>query len=172
MTLWSLKSPNFILPGMPKPRSLRMIIYGLKYDGKPLFRALTPEKVGGGQVFTFHNKHEHHARIMIMGMYAFVEHHYPGQGCKWFKADAIVLAEGAFWDAENGVIATPQDHVLQAEAAEDWWETGDLVTGEHRAKLTETPTRRLEQPAITADPDRIEYKNDGGKTVASFGKSI
>jgi hypothetical protein len=108
--------------------------------------------------------------MMIMGMYVFVKHHYPEQGQKWFKADDIALAEGAFWDAENKVTVTPQDHVLQAAAAEDWWETEDLVTGKHMAELTETPTRRLEQPAITADLDMMEYKNEGGKTVASFGK--
>ncbi len=31
-----------------------------------------------------------------MGMYVFVEHHYPEQGQKCFKADDIALAEGAF----------------------------------------------------------------------------
>jgi hypothetical protein len=72
MTSWSFDNPNFIPPGMPKPRSLRTIIYELKCDDKPLFHPLTPEKPGGGQVFTFHNKHEHHARMMIMGMYIFV----------------------------------------------------------------------------------------------------
>jgi hypothetical protein len=170
MTSWSFDNPDFIPPGMSTPKSLRMIIYELKYDGKPLFHALTPEKSGIGQVFTFHNKHEHHARMMIMGMYVFVEHHYKGQGRKWFKADAIALAEGSFWDPGNGVIVTPQDHVLQAAAAEDWWETDDLVTGEHVDPVEERPTRRFEQPAITADPDMMEYKNDGGETVASFGK--
>jgi hypothetical protein len=170
MTSWSFDNPDFIPPGMSKPKSLRMIIYELKYDDKPLFHALTPEKSGGGQVFTFHSKHEHHARMMIMGMYVFVEHHYPGQGRKWFKADAIALVEGAFWDADNGVIVTPQDHVLQAAAAEDWWETDDLVMGEDVTGSTEAPTRRFEQPAITADPDMMVYKNDGGETVASFGR--
>jgi hypothetical protein len=154
---------------MSKPRSRRTIIYKLKCEDKPLFHALTPEKPGGGQVFIFHNKHKHHARMMVMGMYVFAEHHYPGQDRNCFKADAIAMAEGAFWDAENGVSVTPQDHVLQAAAAEDWWETDDLVMGEHIAKLTETPTRHLEQPVITADPDMMEYKNDGGKTVASLG---
>ncbi len=65
---------------------------------------------------------------------------------------------------------TPQDHVLQAAAAEDWWETDDLVTGEHMAEPTETPTRRLEQPAITADPESVAYKNHGDKHVASIAK--
>jgi hypothetical protein len=120
MTSWSFDNPDFIPPGMSIPKSLRMIIYELKYDGKPLFHALTPEKPGIGQVFTFHNKHEHHARMMIMGLYVYVEHHYKGQGRKWFKADAIILAEGSLWNSESGAIVTPQDHVLQAAAAEDW----------------------------------------------------
>jgi hypothetical protein len=120
MTSWSFDNPDVIPPGMSIPKSLRMIIYELKYDGKPLFHALTPEKPGIGQVFTFHNKHEHHARMMIMGLYVYVEHHYKGQGRKWFKADAIILAEGSLWNSESGAIVTPQDHVLQAAAAEDW----------------------------------------------------
>jgi hypothetical protein len=95
MTLWSFDNPDFIPPGMSTPKSLRTIIYELKYDEKP-FHALTPEKSGIGQVFTFHNKDEHHARMMIMGLYVFVEHHYKGQGCKWFKVDAITLVEGSF----------------------------------------------------------------------------
>jgi hypothetical protein len=91
MTSWSFHNPDFIPPGMPTPKSLRVFIYELKYDGKPLFHTLTPEKSGIGQVFIFHNKHKHHARMMIMGMYVFVDHHYNGQGRKWFTADAIAL---------------------------------------------------------------------------------
>ena len=170
MTSWSFDNPDFIPPGMSIPKSLRMIIYELKYDGKPLFHALTPEKSGIGQVFTFHNKHEHHARMMIMGLYVYVEHHYKGQGRKWFKANAIALVEGSFWNSESGAIVTPQDHVLQAAAAEDWWETDELVTGENEDPVDSRPTRRFEQPVITADPEMMEYKNDGGETVASFGK--
>jgi hypothetical protein len=130
MTSWSFDNPNFIPPGMSTPKSLRTIIYELKYDEKPFFHALTPEKSGIWQVFTFHNKHKHHARMMIMGLYMFVEHHYKGQGRKWFKADAIALAEGSFWNSITGVIVTPQDHVLQAVAAEDWWEMDSLVKDE------------------------------------------
>jgi hypothetical protein len=46
MTWWSLDNPDFVPPGMSKPKSLRMIIYELKYVNKPLFHALTLEKVG------------------------------------------------------------------------------------------------------------------------------
>jgi hypothetical protein len=99
-----------------------------------------------------------------------VEHHYKGQLCKWFKADAIALAEGSFWNSDTEVIVTPQDHVLQAAAAEDCWETDDLVMGENEDPVDARPTQRFEQPAITAAPDMMEYKNDGSKTVASFGK--
>jgi hypothetical protein len=95
--------------------------------------------------------------MMIMGLYVYVEHHYKGQGCKWFKADAIALSEGSFWNSETGVIVTLQDHILQAAAAEDWWETDDLVTGENEDPVDACcPTRCFEQPAITADPDMME----------------
>jgi hypothetical protein len=109
--------------------------------------------------------------MMIMGLYVFVEHHYKGQGRKWFKAGAIGLTEGSFWNSKIGVIVTPQDHVLQAAAAEDWWETDDLVTGENEVPVNACPRRRFEQPAIMADPDMTEYKNEGSETVvASFGR--
>ncbi len=52
----------------------------------------------------------------------------------------------------------------------DWWETDELVTGENEDPVDSRPTRRFEKPVITADPEMMEYKNDGGETVASFGK--
>jgi hypothetical protein len=82
-TSWSFDNPNFIPPGMLKPKFLRLIIYELKYDGKLLLHALTPENYGDGQVFTLNNKHKHHESwMMIMGMYVLVEHHYTGHGQK------------------------------------------------------------------------------------------
>jgi hypothetical protein len=42
--------------------------------------------------------------------------------------------------------------------------------GKNEDPVDACPTPRFEHPAITADPDMMEYKNDGGKTVASFGK--
>jgi hypothetical protein len=48
--------PNFVPLG--KTKSLRMPIFLLKYDDKPLFHGLMPENGGTGKVFTFHINHE------------------------------------------------------------------------------------------------------------------
>jgi hypothetical protein len=40
MTMWAFDNPDFEPPDLPK--TLRTIVYSLKYDGKPLFHALTP----------------------------------------------------------------------------------------------------------------------------------
>jgi hypothetical protein len=53
MTSWSFDNPAFIPQGMSTPKSLRTIIYELKYDEKPLFHALTPEKPGISRFLPF-----------------------------------------------------------------------------------------------------------------------
>ena len=40
MTTWAFDNPDFEPPDLPK--TLRTIVYSLKYNGKPLFHALTP----------------------------------------------------------------------------------------------------------------------------------
>jgi hypothetical protein len=173
MTTWAFDNPDFEPPDLPK--TLRTIVYSLKYDGKPLFHALTPEKSGNGQVFTFHQNHEHYARMMVMGLYVYVEHIHPGHGRRWFNADAIALAEGAYWDAINGVIVTPQDEALSEAVTENWWETDDLANAPGDGD--EPPTRpdegaTREEPAITGDEEMLDHKFDDGKTVASYGNRL
>jgi hypothetical protein len=150
-----------------------MRIFALKYDDKPLFHGLTPENRGTGQVFTFHKNHEEFARMMIMGLFVYVEHLDPGQGRYWFNAEAIELAEGAYWDDKRGVIVAPQDQALSEAVAEGWWETDELVNDHGE---DEVPTRpeggQGNAPAITDDDEMLDHKFDDGKTVGSVGHQL
>jgi hypothetical protein len=87
MTSWAFTNPNFVPLG--KTKSLRMWIFSLKYEDKPLFHGLPPENQGTGQVFTFHKNHEEFAGMMIMGLYVYMEHLDPGQGRYCFNVEAI-----------------------------------------------------------------------------------
>jgi hypothetical protein len=46
MLSWAFTNPDFVPPG--KTKSLRMRIFSLKYEDKPLFHGLTPESRGTG----------------------------------------------------------------------------------------------------------------------------
>ena len=100
-----------------------------------------------------------------------MEHIYPGQGRKWFNADAIALSEGAYWDKDSGVIVTPHNEALSEAVREDWWERDDLANAPGDGDK-EVPTRLDEgygrmEPAITGDDDMLDHKFDDGKMVAS-----
>jgi outer membrane protein OmpA-like peptidoglycan-associated protein len=114
--------------------------------------------------------------MMVMGLYVYVEHIHPGHGRRWFNADAIALAKGAYWDATNGVIVTPQDEALSEAVTENWWETDDLANAPGDGE-EEPPTRpdegaTREEPAITGDDEMLDHKFNDGKTVASYGNRL
>ena len=165
MTTWAFTNPDFVPPG--KVKSLRMWIFALKHEGEPLFHGLTPESRGAGQIFTYNKKYDEIARMMIMGLYVYIEHMEPGQGRYWFNAEAIELAEGAHWDADKGVIVSPDEQALAEAVAENWWETDDLVND--HSEDPEVPTRPDKGPTITADDNMMDHKFDDGKTVGSVG---
>jgi hypothetical protein len=165
MTTWAFTNPDFVPPD--KTKSLRMWIFTLKHEGEPLFHGLTPENRGTGQIFTFNKRYEDVARMMIMGLYVYIEHMDPGQGRYWFNAETVELAEGAYWDAEKGVIVSPDDQALADAVAESWWKTDDLVNDHGEDPVV--PTRPDKGPAITADDNMMDHKFDDGKTVGSAG---
>jgi hypothetical protein len=166
MTSWAFTNPGFVPRG--KTKSLRMRIFSLKYYNKPLFHGLTPENRGTGQVFTFHKNYEEFACMMIMGMYVYVEHLDPGHGRYWFNAKAIELAEGAYWDAQKGVIVSPQDQALSEAVAKEWGETDELVNDNGEEHTGPDNIEDL-TPAITGNDGMLDHKFDDGKTMASVG---
>jgi hypothetical protein len=105
--------------------------------------------------------------MMIMGMYVYIKHLDPGQGQYWFNAKAIKLAEGAYWDAQKGVIVSSQDQALSEAVAEEWWETNELVNnqGEEDKALTRPDNGYELAPAITGDNSMLEHKFDDGKAL-------
>jgi hypothetical protein len=164
MTSWVFTNPDFVPPG--KTKSLRMRIFSLKYENKPLFHGLTPENRGTGQVFTFHKNHEEFARMMIMGMYIYMEHLDPGQGRYWFNAEAIELAEGAYWDAQKRVIISPQDQALSEDVAEEWWETNELVNDHGEERTRPQPARTMD----TSSPQPSRGMTACWSTTLTMGK--
>jgi hypothetical protein len=127
------------------------------------------QKIGGtGQVFTFHKNHEEFSRLMIMGMYAYMEHLDAGQGRYWFNAEAIELAEGAYWDAQKRVIISPQDQALSEAVAEEWWETNELVNDHGEERTMPRPALAMD----TSSPQPSRATTACWSTTLKMGKPL